>query len=615
VSHGKESNDVEFSDEWTSGYDGLVRMLSEGRSWSGQERHCAFLNTGSDPAASGRFASVASVSGIDFPDDGRGLAIVDWDHDGDLDLWLSNRTAPRIRFLRNNSTGANQSLMLRLVGNGTTTNRDAIGARVEVTTKEEQTDGGSNLKLIKTLRAGEGFLSQSSKWVAIGLGTADSIEKVTVRWPGGSAETFTGVEPGGRYTLEQGSGESSPRSPWTETPRPEILKLAAGQQQRLPVTDQARIRLAQPMQLPDWKWAGYGGPDRAVATKQGKPVLIILWASWCRNCVGELKELSKRQSELEEAGIDVVAVCTNGLGEDTTDIKPAVKLLYSMKFPFCGTRLDPKLYELLKAVQYSFIPLAGPLPLPCSFLIDGKGRVAVIYRGPVSIDDLLADAQFPADDPKEWFEWSALLPGRSLNLPSDSDPARHAAAGHHFNLGKQLQAAGYFSAATEHYHRILEMSHDTYAVHNNLGTIYLTFNRNEEAIYHFQAAIEINPNQPAAHQNLGIAYRRTKKKLLAESEFKLVLKADPKHAEPHLSLGDLYHELSRIDESITHWQRAIELAPDRPEGYNGLGAVYLNQQEPAKAIELLEKALKINPDYEEAKSGRRRAQAMLDKSP
>ena len=391
--------------------------------------------------------------------------------------------------------------------------------------------------------------------------------------------------------------------------------MAAGQHQRLPVTDQARIRLAQPMQLPEWNWAGYGGPDRAVATKQGKPVLIILWASWCRNCVGELKELGKRQSELEEAGIDVVAVCANGFGEDTTDIKPAVKLLYSIEFPFCGTRLDPKLYELLKAVQYSFIPLAGPLPLPCSFLIDGQGRVAAIYRGPVSVDDVIADTQFPEDDPREWFEWSAVLPGRSLNLPGVSDPARHAAAGHHFNLGKQLQNAGYFSTATEHYHRILEMSHETYAVHNNLGTIYLTFNRIDDAIRQFQTAIEINPDQAAAHQNLGIAYRRAKKQLLAESEFKLALKADPKHAEPHCSLGALYQDLSRIDESLIHWRRAIELAPDRPEGYNGLATIYLDQQEPVKAIELFEKALEINPDYKEAKSGRRRAQAMLDKSP
>ena len=32
-----------------------------------------------------RFANVSAVSGIDFPEDGRALCLVDWDHDGDLD--------------------------------------------------------------------------------------------------------------------------------------------------------------------------------------------------------------------------------------------------------------------------------------------------------------------------------------------------------------------------------------------------------------------------------------------------------------------------------------------------------------------------------------------------
>jgi len=618
-----------MSDEWASGHERLLRMVKEGRSWSGKERHCAFLNTGSDPAAGGRFASVASVCGIDFPDDGRGLAVVDWDHDGDLDLWLSNRSAPRIRLLRNNSTGANRSLMLRLVGNGTTTNRDAIGARVEVTVRAEEGGGkgeggeadtvsnpasrishpASRLPLIKTLRGGEGFVSQSSKWVHIGLGTADAVEQVTVRWPGGSAETFTGLGPGERHTLVQGSGESSP-----QRPRTEILKIAAGQQQRLPVTDQAKIRLAQPMQLPEWKWAGYGGPDAAVATATGKPVLICLWASWCRNCVGELKELGKRQTDLETAGIDVVAVCTNGLGEDTTDMKPAVELLYAIKFPFCATRLDPKLYELLKGIQHSFIPYAGPLPLPCSFLLDGEGRLAAIYRGPVSVDELLVDAEFPEDDGRARFEWSAILPGSSLNIPSESDPARHDAANHHFETGKLLQFGGYASTAVVHYRQVLEMSRGTHAVHNNLGAIYITFDRIDEAVEQFQAAILLDPNQPAAHQNLGTAYRRTQQESLAESEFKLAIQADPNLPVPHRLLGALYRELGRFDESTTHWQRAIELAPDSPEGYSGLAAVYLDQNEPAQALELAEKALQINPEYKEAKTVRRRAKAMLDQS-
>ena len=64
----------------------LGRMIVEGRSFSGNERNCVFLNTGEATAAKGRFANVSAVSGLDFPDDARAVALVDWDHDGDEDL-------------------------------------------------------------------------------------------------------------------------------------------------------------------------------------------------------------------------------------------------------------------------------------------------------------------------------------------------------------------------------------------------------------------------------------------------------------------------------------------------------------------------------------------------
>ena len=77
-------------------WDALSALLTQGQSLSGLERNCLYLNTHKD-----KFANVSSVTGFDFPSDSRGLAAVDWDHDGDLDVWQSNRTSPRIRFLRN----------------------------------------------------------------------------------------------------------------------------------------------------------------------------------------------------------------------------------------------------------------------------------------------------------------------------------------------------------------------------------------------------------------------------------------------------------------------------------------------------------------------------------
>ena len=60
-------------------------------------------------------------------------SLADWDFDGDLDLWITNRTAPRVRFLRNNlKSGSKSCSAIKLQGNGKSTNRDAIGARVEL---------------------------------------------------------------------------------------------------------------------------------------------------------------------------------------------------------------------------------------------------------------------------------------------------------------------------------------------------------------------------------------------------------------------------------------------------------------------------------------------------
>ncbi|MDA0814244.1 MAG: ASPIC/UnbV domain-containing protein, partial [Verrucomicrobia bacterium] len=168
--------------------------MAEGRSFSGHERNSFFLNIGH-----GKFADLSGLSGFDFLDDARALSLGDWDFDGALDFWVYNRNSPRLRLMRNNtlSVHSDSAHWIALGLRGITCNRDAIGARVEVTTAS-----GSQMR---TLRAGEGFLSQSSKWLHIGLGKDDAIQKVTVRWPGSAApEIFSSVAPNTFQILEQG---------------------------------------------------------------------------------------------------------------------------------------------------------------------------------------------------------------------------------------------------------------------------------------------------------------------------------------------------------------------------------------------------------------------------
>ncbi|HJN09016.1 MAG TPA: ASPIC/UnbV domain-containing protein, partial [Pirellulaceae bacterium] len=178
--------------KYFQGWLAVSQLLYEGASWSGNERHCCFLNTRQD-----RFANVSAASGFDLLDDGRGMGLVDWDQDGDLDVWIANRSGPRIRFMRNDAPATDQYLAIKLVG--TTSNRDAIGARLEL-----HLAGQDKRALIRTLRAGEGYLGQSSKWVHFGLGEARQIEKLVVRWPSGTVEEFSLLKPGCRYKLVEG---------------------------------------------------------------------------------------------------------------------------------------------------------------------------------------------------------------------------------------------------------------------------------------------------------------------------------------------------------------------------------------------------------------------------
>ncbi len=173
----------------------LDDRLLRGEPFSGHERNCVFLNTGGE-----RWATVSHVSGFDFDDDARGIAATDWDGDGDVDFWVSNRTAPAVRYLRNDCPRSGRYLTLRLTQDSG--NRDAIGARVEVKL------AASPVPLVREVRAGDSFLAQSSRTLHFGLGSKATIAAVTVRWPGGGTETFTGIMANSRVHLRKGSGKA-----------------------------------------------------------------------------------------------------------------------------------------------------------------------------------------------------------------------------------------------------------------------------------------------------------------------------------------------------------------------------------------------------------------------
>ena len=124
----------------------------------------------------------------------RGAAFGDYDNDGDSDVLVSV-IDDRPILLRNDSTGGHW-ITLRLEGE--TSNRSAIGARVTIQV-------GSR-RQVAEVRSGGSYISHSDTRVHFGLGTATSVDRITVRWPNGTLETLGPAAADRFYVVREGSG-------------------------------------------------------------------------------------------------------------------------------------------------------------------------------------------------------------------------------------------------------------------------------------------------------------------------------------------------------------------------------------------------------------------------
>jgi hypothetical protein len=156
------------------------------------QRKLLFRNQGNR-----RFAEVGRQAGPAFAATrvSRGLAVGDFDNDGDLDL-LVNNNGEDAELLRNDGGNRANSLLVRL--RGAAPNTDAIGARITVTT-------GSAFQ-VREVRAGSSYLSQNDLRAHFGLGAATRADRVDVTWPGGGTEVFENVAANQIVTVDQGRG-------------------------------------------------------------------------------------------------------------------------------------------------------------------------------------------------------------------------------------------------------------------------------------------------------------------------------------------------------------------------------------------------------------------------
>lgn len=170
-----------------------------------------------------QFHDLSPLSGADHPGDGRGFAWLDFDGDGWLDIAAVHVNRPRLMLFRNRlgerpgaepeaagRTGAappvppdRNWIRVRLAGGQRVaepsfewSNRDGIGAVAEA----RLADGS---RLVREAHAGEGFAAQNSAVLHFGIGAADAVESLEVRWPSGRVSRLGPIAAGSRVEVDE----------------------------------------------------------------------------------------------------------------------------------------------------------------------------------------------------------------------------------------------------------------------------------------------------------------------------------------------------------------------------------------------------------------------------
>ena len=136
-----------------------------------------------------------------------GLAVGDIDNDGRPDVVIVSENDP-LALLHNQPTFRHHFLTLLL--EGTRSNRDAVGARVAVTS--------SGTTRVAARLGGGSYLSASDHRLHFGLSTATKVDRVEVTWPSGRRDTFQGLSADTGYRLREGDPEPRPLAGFTHTP-------------------------------------------------------------------------------------------------------------------------------------------------------------------------------------------------------------------------------------------------------------------------------------------------------------------------------------------------------------------------------------------------------------
>ncbi len=140
----------------------------------------------------GPFEDQAIELGLDDVEQGRGVVCADFDNDGDVDIFQLHRSRGVAATLWRNDTDSNNFLSVKL--KGIAPNTEAAGARITIT-------HGASTQM-REISISSNFVSQNPTVQTFGLGSAAQVDQLNVQWPDGRLSVLSNIQAGQFMTID-----------------------------------------------------------------------------------------------------------------------------------------------------------------------------------------------------------------------------------------------------------------------------------------------------------------------------------------------------------------------------------------------------------------------------
>ena len=137
--------------------------------------------------------TINNIGDAKQPSVGRGAAFGDLDNDGDIDVVIANNNGPANLLIR---AGAPQKTWVGFYLIGNKSNRDAIGASVQIRIKK--------IEQVKIVNTSGSYLSSNDKRLIFGLNGNLKVDRVIIKWPGGTIDRFFDLKSNYYYQIIEG---------------------------------------------------------------------------------------------------------------------------------------------------------------------------------------------------------------------------------------------------------------------------------------------------------------------------------------------------------------------------------------------------------------------------